>query len=59
MARIAAHIDGAQRGQVEAQLARQARILDASQLAAWGKRMLAYLHQDGQSPMISRRPAVI
>ncbi|MBV8996307.1 MAG: DUF222 domain-containing protein [Pseudonocardiales bacterium] len=39
-----------QRAQVEAELARQARILDAGQLAVLGKRMLAYLDQDGRPP---------
>jgi hypothetical protein len=32
------------------ELARQARILDAGQLAVLGKRMLAYLDQDGRPP---------
>ncbi|HZS20443.1 MAG TPA: DUF222 domain-containing protein [Pseudonocardiaceae bacterium] len=50
MMRIPTHIDTQQRVQVEAELARQARILDASQLAVLGRRMLAYLDQDGRPP---------
>ena len=50
LARIPVHCGAQQRGQVEAELARQARILDAGQLAVLGKRMLAYLDQDGRPP---------
>jgi len=50
MARLPAHLGVEQRVQVEEELARQARILDASQLAVLGKRMLAYLDQDGRPP---------
>lgn len=50
LARIPGHIGAEQRLQVEAELARQARILDAGQLAVLGKRMLAYLDQDGRPP---------
>ena len=49
-ARIPAHLGSEQRAQAEAELARQARILDAGQLAVLGKRMLAYLDQDGRPP---------
>lgn len=50
MARIPPHIAAQQRAEAEAELARQARILDAGQLAVLGKRMLAYLDQDGRPP---------
>ncbi|HXT45539.1 MAG TPA: DUF222 domain-containing protein, partial [Pseudonocardiaceae bacterium] len=50
LARIPTRIGTQQRVQVEAELARQARILDAGQLAVLGKRMLAYLDQDGRPP---------
>jgi hypothetical protein len=50
LARIPAHLGSEQRAQAEAELARQARILDAGQLAVLGKRMLAYLDQDGRPP---------
>jgi hypothetical protein len=50
LARIPVHIDSEQRTEVEAELARQARILDAGQLAVLGKRVLAYLDQDGRAP---------
>jgi hypothetical protein len=50
LARIPPHLGAQQRAQVEAELARQARILDAGQLAVLGKRMLAYLDQDGRPP---------
>jgi hypothetical protein len=50
LARFPGHIGTEQRAQVEAELARQARILDAGQLAVLGKRMLAYLDQDGRPP---------
>jgi hypothetical protein len=50
LARIPPHIDTQQRVEVEAELAHQARVLDAGQLAVLGKRMLAYLDQDGQPP---------
>ncbi|HXT43181.1 MAG TPA: DUF222 domain-containing protein [Pseudonocardiaceae bacterium] len=50
LARIPAHVRVQQRAQVETELAKQARILDAGQLAVLGKRMLAYLDQDGRPP---------
>jgi len=50
LARMPARLGTEQRAQVEAELARQARILDAGQLAVLGKRMLAYLDQDGRPP---------
>lgn len=50
LARIPVHCGSQQRAQVEAELARQARILDAGQLAVLGKRMLAYLDHDGRPP---------
>jgi Domain of unknown function (DUF222)/HNH endonuclease len=50
LARIPAHIGAERRGEVEAELARYARTLDAGQLATLGKRILAYLDQDGVPP---------
>jgi hypothetical protein len=50
LARIPTRIGTPQRVQVEAELARQARILDAGQLAVLGQRMLASLDQDGRPP---------
>ncbi len=50
LARIPAHIGAERRGEVEAELARHARTLDAGQLATLGKRILAYLDQDGAPP---------
>ena len=50
LARIPAHVPAEQRGEVEAELARHARTLDAGQLAVLGKRILAYLDQDGPCP---------
>lgn len=50
LARIPGQISAEQRTQVEAELARQSRILDAGQLAVLGTRMLAYLDQDGRPP---------
>ncbi|MGH3882628.1 MAG: DUF222 domain-containing protein [Pseudonocardiaceae bacterium] len=50
LARIPPHLGDEQRAEVEAELARQARTLDAGQLAVLGKRILAYLDQDGRPP---------
>ncbi len=50
LARIPPHIDEQKRSEVEAELARHARTLDAGQLAVLGKRILAYLDQDGPRP---------
>lgn len=50
LARVPAQVGEEQRGQVEAELARHARILDSRQLAVLGNRMLAYLDQDGSAP---------
>jgi Domain of unknown function (DUF222) len=50
LARIPAHVGDEQRAEVEAELARHARTLDAGQLAVLGKRILAYLDQDGPRP---------
>jgi hypothetical protein len=50
LARMPAHLGTEQRAQLEAELARQARILDAGQWAVLGKRMLAYLDKDGRPP---------
>ncbi|MGH3889845.1 MAG: DUF222 domain-containing protein [Pseudonocardiaceae bacterium] len=50
LARIPPHIRDEQRAEVEAELAHQARMLDAGQLAVLGKRILAYLDQDGRRP---------
>jgi len=50
LARIPPHISDEKRVEVEAELARQARTLDAGQLAVLGKRILVYLDQDGRPP---------
>ncbi|MFN2535361.1 MAG: DUF222 domain-containing protein, partial [Pseudonocardiaceae bacterium] len=50
LARMPVHLGTERRAQVEAELARQAHILDAGQLAVLGKRILAYLDQDGRPP---------
>ncbi len=50
LARIPPHLGPDTRAEVEAELARHARTLDAGQLAVLGKRILAYLDQDGRRP---------
>jgi hypothetical protein len=50
LARIPPHVGVEVRGKVEAELARHARTLDAGQLATLGRRMLAYLDEDGPPP---------
>ncbi|HEY2762464.1 MAG TPA: DUF222 domain-containing protein, partial [Pseudonocardiaceae bacterium] len=50
LARIPGHLDDGTRAEVEAELARHARTLDAGQLATLGRRMLAYLDEDGPPP---------
>jgi hypothetical protein len=50
LARIPPHIDAQQRAEVEAELARHARTLDAGQLTLLGQRILSYLDQDGPRP---------
>jgi hypothetical protein len=50
LARIPPHLDQDTRTEVEAELARHARTLDASQLAILGRRIIAYLDQDGRRP---------
>jgi hypothetical protein len=50
LARVPAHVGADKRAEVEAQLAHHARTLDAGQLAVLGKRILAYLDQDGPQP---------
>jgi uncharacterized protein DUF222 len=50
LARIPPHLGADTRAEVEAELARHARTLDAGQLAILGKRILAYLDQDGRRP---------
>ncbi|MGH3933648.1 MAG: DUF222 domain-containing protein [Pseudonocardiaceae bacterium] len=50
LARVPPHIGQGRRAEVEAELARQARRLDAGQLAVLGTRILAYLDQDGPRP---------
>jgi Domain of unknown function (DUF222) len=50
LARIPPHLGAEKRTEVEAELARHARTLDAGQLAVLGKRILAYLDQDGPRP---------
>jgi hypothetical protein len=50
LARIPPHLGEGKRAEVEAELARHARTLDAGQLTILGKRILAYLDQDGRCP---------
>jgi Domain of unknown function (DUF222) len=50
LARIPPHIDAQQHAEVEAELARHARTLDAGQLTLLGQRILSYLDQDGPRP---------
>jgi hypothetical protein len=50
LARIPPHLGAEKRAEVEAEVARHARTLDAGQLAVLGKRILAYLDQDGPRP---------
>jgi hypothetical protein len=50
LARIPAHVDDHQRAEIEAELARHARTLDAAQLSLLGTRILGYLDQDGPPP---------
>jgi hypothetical protein len=50
LARIPPHLGADTRAEVEAELTHHARTLDASQLAILGKRILAYLDQDGRRP---------
>ena len=50
LARIPPHLGDDTRTEVEAELAHHARTLDAGQLTALGKRILAYLDQDGRRP---------
>jgi hypothetical protein len=50
LARIPPHLGADTRTEVETELARHARTLDAGQLAILGKRILAYLDQDGRRP---------
>lgn len=57
LARVPPHVAAEQRDEVEAELARHARTLDAGQLAVLGKRILAYLDQDGPRPRDTPKPA--
>jgi hypothetical protein len=50
LARIPLHLGDQTRAEVETELARHARTLDAGQLAVLGKRILGYLDQDGRRP---------
>lgn len=50
LARVPSHVAAEKRAEVEAELARHARTLDAGQLAVLGKRIVAYLDQDGPRP---------
>jgi hypothetical protein len=50
LARIPPHLGDQTRAEVEAELAHHARTLDAGQLTLLGKRILAYLDQDGPRP---------
>lgn len=57
LARIPPHISEDKRAEVEAELARHARTLDAGQLAVLGKRILAYLDQAADAPQTLPRLA--
>ncbi len=50
LARIPPHLGDQTRAEVETELARHARTLDAGQLETLGKRILGYLDQDGRPP---------
>ncbi len=50
LARLPPHLGDDTRTEVEAELAHHARTLDAGQLTVLGKRILAYLDQDGWRP---------
>ena len=50
LARIPPHLGDQTRAEVEAELAHHARALASGQLAVLGKRILAYLDQDGRRP---------
>ena len=50
LGRIPPHLGDQTRAEVEAELARHARTLDAGQLETLGKRILGYLDQDGRRP---------
>ena len=50
LARIPPHLGDDTRTEIEAELAHHARTLDAGQLTVLGKRILAYLDQDGPRP---------
>ncbi|HEX4100286.1 MAG TPA: DUF222 domain-containing protein [Pseudonocardiaceae bacterium] len=50
LARLPPHLGDDTRAEVEAELAHHARTLDAGQLTVLGKRILAYLDQDGPRP---------
>jgi hypothetical protein len=50
LARIPAHVDDHHRAEVEAELAKHSRTLDAAQLSLLGTRILAHLDQDGPPP---------
>jgi hypothetical protein len=50
LARVPPHVAAEKWAEMEAELARHARTLDAGQLAVLGKRILAYLDQDGPRP---------
>jgi uncharacterized protein DUF222 len=50
LGRIPPHLGDQTRVEVEAELARHARTLDAGQLETLGKRILGYLDQDGRRP---------
>ena len=50
LARLPPHLGDDTRAEIEAELAHHARTLDAGQLTVLGKRILAYLDQDGPRP---------
>jgi hypothetical protein len=50
LARVPVHLGDDKRAEVEAELAHHARTLDSGQLTVLGKRILAYLDQDGPRP---------
>jgi hypothetical protein len=56
LARLPPHLGDDKRAEVEAELAHHARTLDAGQLTVLGKRILAYLDQDGPRPHDTPEP---
>lgn len=57
LARLPRWVDTERRAEIEAELGRHARTLDAQQLAILGRRILALLDQDGPAPKEEPEPA--